>query len=112
MVRTQPFDVNGDDSTAYPVPPWTMCSLVPGRDLSQAGGAAPEVERLPSCPTQSSPDWRNSPLPTRWVSATPIRCVQSFFFLMTRRPPRSTLFPYPTLSQVRDRQQPLRLPAL
>src|SRR5438132_13883062 len=26
-----------------------------------------------------------------------LRCVFSFFFLMTRRPPRSTLFPYTTL---------------
>src|SRR2546430_13629406 len=27
----------------------------------------------------------------------PLRCVMSIFFLMIRRPPRSTLFPYTTL---------------
>src|SRR3712207_7163097 len=34
----------------------------------------------------------------------------SFFFLMIRRPPRSTLFPYTTLfrSQARRRRRPLR----
>src|SRR3712207_7033923 len=41
---------------------------------------------------------------------------QSFFFLMIRRPPRSTLFPYTTLSRSRRRAQarharlPVRLP--
>src|SRR5450432_972210 len=33
---------------------------------------------------------------SRWCSAT-ARRVRTFFFLMTRRPPRSTLFPYTTL---------------
>src|SRR2546429_2191507 len=31
------------------------------------------------------------------VSSCVIPCVRSFFFLMIRRPPRSTLFPYTTL---------------
>src|SRR5580698_10924687 len=34
-----------------------------------------------------------------------------FFFLMIRRPPRSTLFPYTTLFRSRRRWPPLRLPA-
>src|SRR3712207_7633282 len=34
----------------------------------------------------------------------------SFFFLMIRRPPRSTLFPYTTLFRSRDRALPRRLP--
>src|ERR1039457_2342822 len=47
----------------------------------------------------------------RWTSCVPSHCCgdllrhqerdrnreQAFFFLMIRRPPRSTLFPYPTL---------------
>src|SRR3712207_7543282 len=32
----------------------------------------------------------------------------SFFFLMIRRPPRSTLFPYTTLFRSRSRQPPAR----
>src|SRR5256885_9971176 len=35
-----------------------------------------------------------------------------FFFLMIRRPPRSTLFPYTTLFRSRCRQGAARLPAL
>src|SRR2546426_3835663 len=34
-----------------------------------------------------------------------------FFFLMIRRPPRSTLFPYTTLFRSRGRGAPLRYPA-
>src|SRR2546425_3737763 len=34
-----------------------------------------------------------------------------FFFLMIRRPPRSTLFPYTTLFRSRDGLGPLRRPA-
>src|SRR3712207_8132031 len=33
-----------------------------------------------------------------------------FFFLMIRRPPRSTLFPYTTLFRSRGHPQPLRQP--
>src|SRR5260370_35388250 len=33
-----------------------------------------------------------------------------FFFLMIRRPPRSTLFPYPTLFRSRSRRRSLRAP--
>src|SRR6266536_4594697 len=36
-------------------------------------------------------------------------CTRSFFFLMIRRPPRSTLFPYTTL--FRSRHRPARAPA-
>src|SRR3712207_8676407 len=36
-----------------------------------------------------------------------INCI-SFFFLMIRRPPRSTLFPYTTLFRSRPRRHPLR----
>src|SRR2546426_6809725 len=32
-----------------------------------------------------------------WSPATPLSLRSSFFFLMIRRPPRSTLFPYTTL---------------
>src|SRR3970282_2779462 len=39
-------------------------------------------------------------------------CALSFFFLMIRRPPRSTLFPYTTLFRSRRwRWRPLRLPS-
>src|SRR2546429_8748662 len=41
-------------------------------------------------------------------SALPINFIRSFFFLMIRRPPRSTLFPYTTLfrsSPVRTRPE-------
>src|ERR1039457_624681 len=33
----------------------------------------------------------------RWTPITLLFCLASFFFLMIRRPPRSTLFPYTTL---------------
>src|SRR3712207_9312917 len=36
------------------------------------------------------------------------RCVDGFFFLMIRRPPRSTLFPYTTL--FRSTRNPKRFP--
>src|SRR6478672_13355025 len=39
-------------------------------------------------------------------------CVSSLFFLMIRRPPRSTLFPYTTLFRSRRRPGPGRLLAL
>src|SRR2546422_11240133 len=32
-----------------------------------------------------------------YISVTPSEFISSFFFLMIRRPPRSTLFPYTTL---------------
>src|SRR2546430_12788383 len=38
------------------------------------------------------------------------KCICLFFFLMIRRPPRSTLFPYTTL--FRSRQREHRAPAL
>src|SRR3970282_2664301 len=38
----------------------------------------------------------------------PVACVRCVFFLMIRRPPRSTLFPYTTL--FRSLGQPSRLP--
>src|SRR5215510_15732020 len=39
--------------------------------------------------------------------------LSSFFFLMIRRPPRSTLFPYTTLFRSRDeRRRPQRLAGL
>src|SRR3712207_7666601 len=34
-----------------------------------------------------------------------VSCCEAFFFLMIRRPPRSTLFPYTTLFRSRHRQQ-------
>src|SRR3954449_1587614 len=36
------------------------------------------------------------------TAASPVCCCLSFFFLMIRRPPRSTLFPYPTLFRSND----------
>src|SRR2546426_4428316 len=38
-------------------------------------------------------------------------CLFVFFFLMIRRPPRSTLFPYTTLFRSRARWPPRRTPA-
>src|SRR5687767_15927392 len=37
-----------------------------------------------------------------------ISCYYVFFFLMIRRPPRSTLFPYTTLFRSHRRDHPLR----
>src|SRR2546425_5796519 len=37
------------------------------------------------------------------IDADPKRHIQSFFFLMIRRPPRSTLFPYTTLFRSKER---------
>src|SRR5471030_3412808 len=37
-----------------------------------------------------------------------IYCIFIFFFLMIRRPPRSTLFPYTTLFRSRRRKSPPR----
>src|SRR6266478_8539592 len=37
-------------------------------------------------------------------------CLSVFFFLMIRRPPRSTLFPYTTLFRSPDRR-PVRMPS-
>src|SRR6266487_6458445 len=37
------------------------------------------------------------------------KCVKAFFFLMIRRPPRSTLFPYTTLFRSRLRGEPATL---
>src|SRR5258708_32534642 len=47
--------------------------------------------------------------------STEWRCFRPFFFLMIRRPPRSTLFPYTTLFRstgARARSQPAALVAL
>src|SRR2546430_11487044 len=39
---------------------------------------------------------------SKWSASTRlIRCLMAFFFLMIRRPPRSTLFPYTTLFRSR-----------
>src|SRR6478752_9246941 len=37
-----------------------------------------------------------------WKFTEPHRLISSFFFLMIRRPPRSTLFPYTTLFRSTD----------
>src|SRR6202789_4096783 len=39
-----------------------------------------------------------------------LSCLFFFFFLMIRRPPRSTLFPYTTLSDLDDQQRHLERP--
>src|SRR6267142_863026 len=41
------------------------------------------------------------PLPKSNAFSRPISCLLYFFFLMIRRPPRSTLFPYTTLFRSR-----------
>src|SRR2546422_8232974 len=50
-----------------------------------------------------------------FARATLVRCRSFFFFLMIRRPPRSTLFPYTTLFRSRARarahRRSQRLPA-
>src|SRR6201989_3706095 len=47
----------------------------------------------------------------RLLQSVPIHTLSFFFFLMIRRPPRSTLFPYTTLfrSRLRHRPGPARL---
>src|SRR5215469_9004425 len=55
----------------------------PTRDQATSGAAPP-----------SAAAWQSSPGP---VSARCSRGCSFFFFLMIRRPPRSTLFPYTTL---------------
>src|SRR4051812_49751577 len=44
------------------------------------------------------------PLPFPATAARPCNCASVFFFLMIRRPPRSTLFPYTTLFRSRPRR--------
>src|SRR6267143_3063808 len=60
----------GLGSTAYPLPPWTMCSAVFGREASQSGGGDIDVDCASNCPSHAG--WfgalkpaRNRPLPTR-----------------------------------------------
>src|SRR2546425_3440915 len=53
-----------------------------------------------------------APHPCLWLSYlssthSPAPCVGTFFFLMIRRPPRSTLFPYTTLFRSLVPQLPL-----
>src|SRR3954467_2705927 len=61
--------------------------------------------RLPAAPLEPHPS-RRARRPPRGDERTPLRPAPrdrrhqrtvGFFFLMIRRPPRSTLFPYPTL---------------
>src|ERR1039458_10325640 len=47
----------------------------------------------PACPTRRSPEAPQ----TRSLPVQPLFLRLLFFFLMIRRPPRSTLFPYTTL---------------
>src|ERR1039457_7240013 len=64
---------------------------------SLAGGPPPRVNayRDATCdPRRLCPTLHERGLPDRWLE---IHLVRFFFFLMIRRPPRSTLFPYTTL---------------
>src|SRR2546427_7798511 len=45
------------------------------------------------------------------MSSSVLPCFLYFFFLMIRRPPRSTLFPYTTLFRSRHPAHPSRVPA-
>src|SRR5258705_6852529 len=44
-----------------------------------------------------------------YTSHSPLRCFFLFFFLMIRRPPRSTLFPYTTLFRSRELARPVAI---
>src|SRR5258708_31909330 len=49
--------------------------------------------------------WHQSCFYCFFIGLPPFRCFLPFFFLMIRRPPRSTLFPYTTLfrsARIRD----------
>src|SRR5256885_17113208 len=53
-------------------------------------------------------------MPGQLVCVCPVMCAQHFlcfFFLMIRRPPRSTLFPYPTLFRSLPALDPAGRPA-
>src|SRR3954463_8661370 len=53
----------------------------------------PPLHRLPTAPVVPLPP----PIPHPTASRQPSRTSLALFFLMIRRPPRSTLFPYTTL---------------
>src|SRR5690242_6811626 len=65
----------GNGRSAYPAPPWTMCSATPGREASQDGAADIEVARGSNCPSQPGLDpaeatpATKSPLSTRSYNA-------------------------------------------
>src|SRR3982750_4284167 len=77
----------------------TTTSRSPARgDISNASSTPPGSRPFTSAPT--TPAAR---------SHAPSRCSLRFFFLMIRRPPRSTLFPYTTL--FRSPSRPLKIAA-
>src|SRR5215469_12885616 len=70
--------------------------------IASAPGAGGDSGSVPSAPrdiTESRPDRQHSGLDlSRRAQSWPRHaCEATVFFLITRRPPRSTLFPYTTL---------------
>src|ERR1700682_4168829 len=55
----------GVGKTAYPLPPWTMCSVVLGRDASHGGGGDIEVACASNGPSQPWNPETNRPLSAR-----------------------------------------------
>src|SRR5687767_11484698 len=56
--------------------------------------------RTATCPARRA----SQPAPARSLSSRPARVFRLLFFLMIRRPPRSTLFPYTTLFRSNERR--------
>src|SRR5256885_1061136 len=81
--QLQRLELDGGESLPHPRPP--LGRPVPRRP-------ALEQRRRPRWPVPRHPALGSVPRP-----AIPTVLTQGFFFLMIRRPPRSTLFPYTTL---------------
>src|ERR1039457_1217372 len=70
-------------------------------------GTPPAAPRLGSATSTASTAWSGS---SSCASSPAARFSKSIFFLMIRRPPRSTLFPYTTLFRSRISRMPSSTP--
>src|SRR3990172_8368885 len=74
-----------------------LCLKNNNSTLYRRGGALPRRPALPHTPLPPPPRGRPGLAPPPLSTAATHPPVRLLFFLMIRRPPRSTLFPYTTL---------------